>query len=375
VAAWRFDLTTPGLAAIADLTSAMHGRRMSYRLNRPAQLTFRIASDHEAAATIQPDGLPAIASLRRVVVGYRREAGEWVERYAGHVWPVQDTADENVSWTTVTCFDPLQRMSKRAMRIHDGASAGQIGRVTFSEIDKALIAKFLVDDTNFYAGESGLTTTGGTFEQVGDTTAEWDRKRVSDGLTDLSDSANGIDLDVRPFLVGGGVFAQMSAYGRLGTTSPNVTFGWGRPPFNVRRMENLEDPLTIANRMISLGSASSGSQLSATKEDDDSLNDIGAWEDFAYYNDIQNQLLLDDLTQGEVDVKKLPRKSLQIHMKSEMDEEPFVDFYLGDVATIVAAERMRGGIDEQRRIFGFDIEVSDEGVETVQQVYVEEEVE
>ncbi len=128
-------------------------------------------------------------------------------------------------------------------------------------------------------------------------------------------------------------------------------------------MKRLEDGQATANWIKGLGSAS----LAGPFQHDESHAVYGLLQEASSYSDITNQAFLDALVQEELGFRRRPRELVYITPQTGVAPEPFTHIHLGDSFFVYVGERLRGGFAGIQRCYGFDISLSDEGIESVDQ--------
>ena len=354
--------------ALSEITAIGTERALSFRLNRPASLSFRVASKDSRIAARHTDGKPLLAKWR-TVKAYRRERqsdGTFLNilRFVGTIWQVGDVGDENTAFTRVTAFDPLQRLRKRLCR---DASLGT-ANVVFDSVEAAQIAKTLVERANS-VGATGLTTSGGTFEKTPERTVEYRYKRMADAFLELANAANGFDLRLDYLDATDGVHARISCLSRRGTFRQHAVFGWGVAPFNVSDIQNSEDGETAANEVTGLGATLSGAdQLSSTIQNASSVGRIGLLEEVDSFSGISSPSFLAALVGEDLSFRGEGRQEVSIVPKAGLAPQPWTHFDIGDTFPIYAGPDLRAGFSGIQRCYGFDLGVDDEGVERVSRI-------
>jgi len=250
MASWRILIGDRYGATISNVTPIAIGRQYVGALNRPAQFTFRVPSNHQSVATTWIDGYPLVGE-DRTCRAYRLEtqpdgSTKWVPRFGGYLWQVTDDGSETDAWTTCVCFDPLQLLGRRMARsmgwyADDLISGNNVfkgqGIITLDPVEvanfawapfdaagigatwtSADIARGLLNVTNVSDGFSGLldfypSTTYGDLgltlaqrKAVGFNpapasaafTPQYDHASVAQAIIDLTNSYNAFDLEVVP---------------------------------------------------------------------------------------------------------------------------------------------------------------------------------
>lgn len=96
---------------IQNISRVCFAKQYTATLNRPAQFTFWAPSSDSKVGGLHTDGNPYLMEGRAIRV-YR--SGALV--FTGHLWQVEDDGDGESVKTQVTCFDPLQWLTRRIAR-------------------------------------------------------------------------------------------------------------------------------------------------------------------------------------------------------------------------------------------------------------------
>lgn len=352
-ALWRLVLCDSLGRPISELTRLGRGRHLSVRLNRPWQLTFQVPSDDDRVAGIHVDGLPRLEVLARTVKAYRQHplpdgSQEWRLRFTGWVWQLEDSGDADAATTQVVCVDSFQTLSRR----HTAAD------VTFADENGARIALQLIDQANAVA-PTGITTSGSVVETSPNRTVSYQYHEIGGALAELASAFNGFDLYFQPVDRADGVLARFHAFARLGRNQPGVVFGWGVGPNNVREISRLRDGQATTNDLLALGAE-------GITHRPERIPPIGPYlEAVSSYSDVTNPEYLEALAQEELRFRARPREIVRIVPQAGRAPQPWTHVMLGDTVEVYAGARLRGGFAGVMRVYGWNVELSDDGVEQV----------
>ena len=214
---------------IQNISRVCFGKQYTGLLNRPAQFTFWAPSNDGRIGGLHTDGNPYLMESRAIRV-YR--AGVLV--FTGHVWQLEDDGDGETAKTQVTCFDPLQWLSRRVARkmVYVNLTIGSpsinlyVSLFTNKDDDvytfqasashgSAETARGLLNSANDYDGFTGLddfylssiyrpnvATPGSCTNQSAPSTGQvniaFANSRVSDVFNALTGQAGNFDLEVVP---------------------------------------------------------------------------------------------------------------------------------------------------------------------------------
>lgn len=369
---WRIILGDLTGRPISNLSALAKGKSITPRFMRPDSFTFRVPSSHPDVGGTHTDGLPKLESLCRTIRAFqytRLSDGSfaYVCRHAGVVGPLQDEGDaEGVAWTTVTSYSPMQRLASRFTGVDASPRTG----------DAAQIAKTLVDQTNAlgYTGVSTSAALGAVFAATSTRSVSYERKAIGDALLDLASAYNSFDLEFRPIYQSpgteDGTLVVMSCLTRKGAYRPGAIFAWGMSPHNVASISRQVDPSSVGNAITGLGGGLTGTDgLVSNGGNADSLARFGRYEAVISETDLTDQSFLDSLVADDATRLAWPSTIVNITpVMNDADGEklgrvplPWVDFDLGDTVPVNASTAFRGGLDTQMRVYGFTVNISDDG--------------
>jgi hypothetical protein len=383
VAYWNVQLCDLSGFPISNLTPIATSRKLKVRMNRPSSLELVLPSWDAAVNSMHTDALPFVEPLARTIKAFRQETPPGggtptnVIRFAGIVWQVADEGDANgVAHTTLSAFAPMKRLERR--RVYDGSGPSASDKlVVFTATDGAQVAKTIVDRSQTFRGSAGISTSGlgSVFETTPTRDLRWERKRVAPALVELTDAFNGFDLDFAPVDRTDGILAVMSAYSRLGATRQDVIFGWNVDPRNVKAIKRIQDGEQIANLLLGIGAGQQQADAILSEQTNAVSRSIyGVYEDVDEFGDVTNQTFLDALVQEEVAFRAKPRELVEVTPAQNapppwIDDDGITTWREGDSFYVYASESLRSGFAGLQRCYGFDLDISAEGVETVEKIY------
>lgn len=365
---WRTLLCDIQGNPLSNLSTLATNRKWTGVLNSPTTFSFTVDPDHPKIRTLHTDGAPYLDYIRRMVKAYRYEqlqTGSWayVLRFAGYVWPIQDTGDEEGQSSQITCYDPMIMLGKRFARTASGA----ITKVAFTTTDGGQILKTIVDRTNnvvIGGGPTGLITAGGTFETIPTASVSWDYKMLSDTVGELT---KGFDISVTPkdsIIQEHGI---LNAWAHRGVDRQDTLFSWNTLPHSLAGVSRTMDPTDAANAIFGLGSTSSGTQLSAAAVDGPNAANYMQLEALATYSDVRDMTHLQQLVASDLVNRRPPQESITVTPFDGL--EPWRNFDVGDYVYTSADPALRGGIlKRQERLYGMTVDIDDEDNESVEAV-------
>lgn len=361
---WRIILCDALGAPIEDLTPYTYDRKISYRLNRPSVMTFRVPSDARLVNELAPDGKPNLMTIRRVIKGYRAEVQGGQEyynlRFIGLIWQIEDSGDLDSAWTNVVVFGAFQILSKRLCV----NAAGSESAASFTNVDGGLIVSTMLTKLNSLS-YSGIDM--GTRDTTAARTADFSYLDMASAMAQLTGAYQGFDIEMVPLDRRDGHLQTLNIKGRKGAYRPNAIFAWGLPPHNVNTINRLNDAEQYANSVLLLGAPPpvDGALPITSSQTAASPAEARVFRIMESYPDITNTAYLTALAQEELTFRQLAREMISFTPQPGRAPEPFTDYDTGDTVPIYVGSRLRGGFQGVVRIYGFDLELTNESEERV----------
>ena len=366
---WTVLLCDQWAYPLEDISSFALDKQFGYRLNRPESLTFRVPSDHRLVNELAPDGRPNLAIIRRTIKAFRQErlpAGGLtnVLRFTGWVWQLQDEGDADDAWTTVSVYGPMQRLARRICT----NSSGSIAAATWTATDGGLIVHSILSQLNAGAAwaHSGIET--GTREPTDVRTVDLTNMSLSAAIVQLTSAFNGFDVQFVPLDRRDGHLARLDIMSRRGTHRAHAILGWGIAPHNVLGASRLFDAETYSNTVTLQGATpeiDGARPIQAEATDCLQQQDVGIYRTVESYPDVSNPAYLQALATEELGFRKRAREIVSLQLQGGRAPEPFTEWDLGDTVPLYVGARQRGGYTGSVRVYGFDLDVNNEGQETV----------
>jgi hypothetical protein len=423
-ALWQFVVYDRENNALADVSTIATNKKVSRRLSRPSSCTFTVPANHALVNTLHSDGQPIVApGIRCVKVRYRPSASsDWTLWFNGLIWLVQDEGTEDMAYTSVTAFDPLMWFKFRWVRDQTGdfstptfyGQGSDPDAISGPDLIRQMVNNTVwnwSDNPGDYEGEFGLDSLTGTFDI--ESPPAWDmRGNLSNWPILMSDmfhlvtEAGGCDAWVDPVDDNDGygtrIMGVLNAVNKAGTTSI-VHFDYGMGDYSIRQIRRSLDIEGLCNKLwYYLGppenvidyatseilirrwkgniqgdafdsapptgpptySKDSGlpAEIAASRAAYDTAMDVRIYEDAEDEN--SNRPLFWHLWHTENRMRNQPREMLFV---TPVRGAPFdvSSIVLGDIITINASDVLRQGFSAQQRVYGFDVEISDENVSSI----------
>jgi hypothetical protein len=359
---WRFVLCDLNGFPISIITALMQNTTMTFLLNRPSTLSFQVPSDDDHFNTLYFDDFPYLACGNRIIKAYRKIETDkkWKLRYVGRVWNIQDTGDGNVVSTTVTCYDSLQELNSRIVR-NDAGSFHKT--VKFwphgttnpgNKYSYGTAIKEMIDRTNTHGARPTTIDTGGYWDpeifggSINPAASSklpllaYNQAKILPSMVTITDTAL-VDLEVtyldtnsdpskNPIVPA--PFLRLGASAQVGSLGQIVSiFGYAAAPKNTASMTRTQDMTTFANDVTLYGASNRG-RISHQVDSGSGLDTYGAFEDVIVESSIHTKILLDDLANEILKLRKKPRELVNFIPLPELAPLPWDDWNLGDTVQV-----------------------------------------
>lgn len=305
----------------------------------------------------------AVDPVRRQLVVERDGAIVW----CGLVWmsPYSDN-DQTLEVRAAETWSYYRRRVIATRRVFTGA-------------DQFAIVRQLLNDAHAVSGGDINVTVGSeTCGVLRDRTYEtWEFKNLGEAVEQLAEVINGFDFSIEPAWSAAGALTKTFRlyYPRKGArfSATGHVFEVGR---NVIRWDWPNDGTRYANRVHNVGSGQDAATLRVTRTATDQLTLAASGgpgypliEEVISNTDVIKTSTL--TAQADLTLGSLARPIEIPRVVVRADVDPILGAWsLGDACRFVCqpglSPRFPDGIDDYRRIIGFDVEVNDEGTEEVQ---------
>lgn len=290
-----------------------------------------------------------------------------IRKISTSAWSFEYSFD-NLSWIIYSTWNETWDTDTGAFDIYLRAGGGD------SDLAGANTTSFVVDFLRVGQIEPFQPSyvTRGT--QGDNATPRWqklDKDTVAQSaINNFVDIENGIDFTINPLT------RQMNTQpGSLQTVDtrkkPNVVFGYNWGPRNIQKFGREGDASVLRNRMLARGKYSTALQEDSASEDFYNI----VMEEVASLTEVASKDTLLTYVAGEVALRGKPRKIYSIlpfpWFEDSSVPEPFVDYNVGDQVALFAKHGERIKVDNLPvRIFGINIDISDDGTERVSSLQV-----
>lgn len=362
---WKFSLCQGGAAnpnAGTEIVSGFEGvmldKQLTFRLNRPSFVQWKVPSNHELVNTVWSDGYPYVSVGDRTLKGWRYESGSWEIRFSGILWTLQDQGDQDANpYTTLTAFDPLQFLTRRLIRRNDG----NLRKRTRLANNAAAAIKRHIDKTITYAGPCYINTSDGYFEPgLTYLVFVYHQEYIARAFYDVTGTGE-VDIDFQAVDRTNGELVVANALGRKGADKTGIvhldydTGNYGA--FSWERNMSMD---TAANYLLNMsGDKKKFSEVS----DAPSQSRFGVLENSTQYTDIVHQTYLSSLTAGELSERKQPREIVMVTPTPGAGAafDPITDYYLGDTIKLNSTSKVRQGISGVVRVYSMKFDIDNDG--------------
>lgn len=301
--------------------------------------------------------------------------------WSGPVWTTEEDADSRA--INVTCVGWLQYLSHRIIRNTIGLAAdGLPFRKEYEDQLPGNIIFDLVDYANTQPVPALADPTGGQvivptpitkhsmlYSGTQISIAYEPYQKIGDAIRGLTELENGPDISIDPAtrqMTVWSPYQGQESVGEpdwLGMRKPWISFDCNTGKHNAENVVRNIDMSVVHNRFTATGNAEPG-----FVEDTESEKQFGVFEDHADLGEVFDPEVLLVYAGVEVAILGNPfvQYTVQPMITSAHNPEPFVDYGIGDVIRINVDIGSRFRVfDQDVRIYGFSVTVSDMGEEKV----------
>jgi hypothetical protein len=176
-----------------------------------------------------------------------------------------------------------------------------------------------------------------------------------------------MDIVVEPLDATNGVFHRMNVVAKAGTDKPHVRLSYAYAPNTVNDFHRTESMDEFANDVYLMGL---NKDITAATDDSASQADFGVHEYSEVFSEIAKQAQIDTLAAAELGVRKQPLEFVSVAPTPENSASVFTDYDLGDFVTTQASDVTGEAIQGLQRIYGYTLEIMNEGYERVSELVV-----
>ena len=394
---WRFvigDLATFEVLSFLDTLAS--NRQATYILNQPALASMVVPSDNPEINIPWPsaDDDPFLTEGTRVLWGLRREAttDPWIIRFAGLILQLEDNAETDNAYTTLTAWDPWQYLLSRPVCQDDGTLPGPNGlsfTATRVDVIVATLLRNTIDNQGPVGIDAGTTWSGTTFydgtldapEQIDinfqqGTTVGQAWQQLCDG--DYCDVVMEpiYDPNNRP-----GYLAQLNVYSEVGHERDDAIFAWDAPSRSLVGLHRLIEGNQRANAVkffAGQGGSAPGGQTITLQEDAASIAKFGQYWRQTFFPNQVIAAVVQALAFAQLQLSKNGRTTVTFSPAPQRSPQPFTEYFLGDRVPVYASNRFRAPIPDTdvassnlnnyQRIYGIPIVIADDATEQIQQM-------
>jgi hypothetical protein len=355
--AWTLAASSLGGSAVAEIDNA-DPREITQLLGRTNTVSFTVPSSsaltpHLASTNILIDAYDgAVHRFRGRVISYNRVVGDQGRSMA--------VVAADPSWVF-----PLRRIGKSVA-----------GYVSAGALDRGLIAKTLIDQTNAERHTGVRTGTQPYLAQSLVSYSSGPFKPLSVAVNDLSAGTYGFDWNILPVKGVDGVIGDWIAAPLFGDYNPDVLFhyveGGGG---SMKAINDSVSKLQQANRVyhpLELGAGGAISPIITSATDASVqriINEDGLYEDVAS-EQLYDNALRQQLVDAHVQLRRVPKRTITFQPQDYNPLDPGgvprfgVDYNLGDIVRARAEDEWGVWFDAFFRVYGWTAKPSKEGLET-----------
>jgi hypothetical protein len=369
---WRWYLgRSSNLELLGELDGA-RSRKLNLALNNPEAASFSISVLDPVAALIE--------ELSTCLVAYRNGVRMWT----GPVWTVGDELPEGI--TEVSCIGWFELLNHRILKCGPNAPATMptttATSMTYTETDQTaimaeLFLRTLLDGSflnpNIFLGSVPSTVANGGSRNI----TYQQGQNLGQAISTMANVENGFDFRLDPNTLLFNMYYGDVAPDIPGTTingrgqdRPNTVFGYNWGPSNIKQFKRTGDASKVINDAYVLGQYGLGAQ-----QEPGSISEYGKFSSLTSLSDVVSDTILEAYAAAEVAVHSQPQKIYTFDMLPYRGvgdvPQPFIDYDIGDMGrlgvnkgrVVIPAPGSASALPV--RIFAFELEISDEGVEYV----------
>lgn len=364
---WLMQISDNRGNTIAELDDA-HDRQFIFAVNRVPTGTFRLRRDHSQLSYLRNNVDKAMVKLYGDVDGDRQL------RFNGPVVGYSKVADESGGSVVFNCAGIGWRLG---LRILDYTKSGA-GFQTNSA-DRAAVMMLNIGLLPGSAPPAGVAQAkmdtgirGGSLESTASAPiGPWYYKNALEALSELAATIGSYEWSITPTEptpdAQGVMFGRLNLVRALGASKPQIAYEYGDGNHNVKTFTETADASKILNRAYTTPPQFPSSATQKAQEADSaaSINDRGTvYEDLIANNLVNDQMRL-LLIQNHIAIRDTPKMVISFDTV-RTDDRGIVPAYgadvnEGDVVTFRAVEEGVETINTLMRIYGFTINIDDEG--------------
>lgn len=405
---WRFIVTDLYGTTLTWLDHWCKDRAVIARLNAPWEASGSVPSDSPeinilAEVPFTLVSHPFLNEGTRLLYCFRRESDfvasgdhPWVCRFAGTILDTQDASDSGPARTAFTAYDPWQYLYNLPVKHpNTGALLGPDG-VNFSAKPGSLIALEILIAATQSADDIGTakidmptevtmpeipgSTGSGLWEanpvnviEDTDVITLWNvqqGKSVGEAWDDLVATGT-MDIVLRPVYdprLRPGILSEISIYARAGQNRPNAVMAWDKPVRSLVGINREDDGTQRANVLRFM--SGQGGPPDAELDDFTSIDIYREYWLQQFYPDKVKPGQVATQAERQLDELKDGLLTLQVTPASERSAIPFLEYEVGDRVPVYASMDFRAELAGAFRVTEIPINISDNGVESVQTMTV-----
>lgn len=378
--------------SLGDISPVAFQKKVWRRLNRIAGASFVVPSDHELINATESDGRPTLSAGYRTCCITLDSTGLFLN---GIVWHLEDEGEEDMCYTKVTVLDPRVYWPARPARDADGDFSDPTFIKDF-ETGPQILQAILENSESAGGGPPTdaegslfLDITSGPYELGGPdlrgapTNFPMSIAEIDSLLTETGQ----VDTIIVPTDNGPTELGRVEIYnGDYGSdVSGTVDFEYATGDFDARKFRRTEDMATVRNKLWTYlgprldlqhwranvtGTLSAGPALAARI--DASRDELGVFMEVEIQDDQGNESSDRPLWIRYWQLKSWlatqPREL--VYFTPIRGSEHIGDFDIGDLVGVATSNRARKATSGVQRIYGYEIDIDDDGVEEIGELEV-----
>lgn len=393
---WKIFVAALDGTGISDLSRVAHDRQITPILNGPLTTQARVASDDPAVNIPYDDEYadPYLSEGTRLVWWFRREsetAPYYTVRGATMCRFLEDDAEQDAAYTTMSGFDPWHYMFSRPVVDADGNTPNPDTGMSFSNTQVAVIAATILRNTIDHHGHAyidagtdyeGTASWDGVLQESpgmevdvnfpqGTTVGQAWQQLCALGVCDIVLTPIYDPIDRPNYLV------DMSVVAQAGDFNPNAIFAWNLPGRSLVGLNRRIDGGARANMILPGAGQGAKAGFGDVQTDAASVAKYGEYWDLPFYPGNTVVVGVEALAAQQVALRAAGRKTVTFRPAPERSPSPWVDYNLGDRCPVWASRAFRELLGANpadpsetvyQRIYGWTCNISDDALETIDPV-------
>lgn len=391
---WTWLVTKPNGTGVTLLNKLTSNVQMQFALGVPAEASGDVPSDNPEINIPFADGDPFLAMNNRLLYGLRREGVlstdvPYTCRFGGVIHIVEDQATTDEPVTHWTAYDPWMWLNAIPVFTSSGDLLGKNGLSFSNKRGSDIAMQLLVDALAVVVAQNPgnpiyIDVSSGDFEDTDPIDIDFQQGvSVGEAWTQLADTGS-LDIVLKPVFDPAsrpGKLAVLNIYNQTGSPRNNAIFAWDKMPHSLVSIDRLID----GTQMVNVGQYYANGLSAPQAKDTTSIARYGQYWDQQFYPAPSAKSAVGAIALAKVALRKRGKTTITVDPDPMLGPDPFTDYHLGDTVPVYAGRTQAGGGSSFRapltpgdvvagewtnpqRVYGFQLDLSNDEVETVTQL-------